>query len=251
MPQQVGATGIKGLEFVEIATADVSILDKVLQQLHFRKIAVHRSKAVQLYRQGALNIIVNCEKQARLGIKDQSAGSQIRAMAVRVDNAKKSYEALLQKGAWGRESSGEAMELNIPSIEIAGGCALYLVENSYTHFSIYDVDFKPLEPQIKVENVLSQIASLSLNVTAAHCSKWRDFFVQLLDFTVVGDDLLSPDQSFLIKFNRPVGLDIADEGIAGIGFLAAENVADTWRYAQGLPESIGFNVEITPPVSDV
>lgn len=255
---QNSATTPKGLEFVEIATADPAALEQLLQQLNFRMVGVHRSKAVKLYRQGTVNLIVNAESECKLFLNNQVSGSQIKALAVRVDNAKQAYEELLQKGAWGCSSSPGAMELNIPGIEITGGAVLYLINNYNDRFSIYDIDFTPVTPQDQPAPVFSKINSLSLSIAPQHHKQWQDLFTQLLHFSVENEQLISPDQSFSLILKSVEDNNIVAEGISGMrlsiekgqlntleSFLpeATENTAG-FTTLKNLPESIDFSIEV-------
>jgi 4-hydroxyphenylpyruvate dioxygenase len=51
--------GIEGIEFVEYTTPRPQALGQVLESIGFRPVARHRSREVQLYRQGGMNIVVN------------------------------------------------------------------------------------------------------------------------------------------------------------------------------------------------
>ena len=51
--------GLMGCEFVEFASPVANTLEPVFEQLGFSLVARHRSKDVLLYRQGAMNIVVN------------------------------------------------------------------------------------------------------------------------------------------------------------------------------------------------
>ena len=51
--------GMDGIEFIEYATSKPQALGQVLEMMGFRPVARHRSREVLLYRQGAINIIVN------------------------------------------------------------------------------------------------------------------------------------------------------------------------------------------------
>ena len=53
--------GIDGIEFIEFATSKPQALGGVLETMGFRPIARHRSREVELYRQGTMNIIVNSQ----------------------------------------------------------------------------------------------------------------------------------------------------------------------------------------------
>ncbi|MBR9869261.1 MAG: hypothetical protein GYB20_19550 [Oceanospirillales bacterium] len=255
---QNSATTPKGLEFVEIATADPATLEQLLQQLNFRMVGVHRSKSVKLYRQGTLNVIVNAEADCKLFLKNQVSGSQIKALAVRVDNAKLAYEELLHKGAWGCSSSPGAMELNIPGIEITGGAVLYLINNYNERFSIYDIDFTPVTPQDQPSPVFNKIESLSLSIAPQHYKQWQDLFTQLLHFSVQNEKLISPDKSFSLILKSIEDNNITDEGISAIRLSTQKDQLDTlepflpdytdnktgFRTLKNLPEGIDFSIEV-------
>ena len=53
--------GFDGIEFIEFATSKPQALGGVLERMGFRPIARHRSREVELYRQGTMNIIVNAQ----------------------------------------------------------------------------------------------------------------------------------------------------------------------------------------------
>ena len=53
--------GTDGFEFVEYTAPDRALLKELFQQLEFRAVARHRSKDVELYRQGGIDFIVNSE----------------------------------------------------------------------------------------------------------------------------------------------------------------------------------------------
>ncbi|MEL6184374.1 MAG: 4-hydroxyphenylpyruvate dioxygenase, partial [Myxococcota bacterium] len=51
--------GLCGFEFVEFAAPDPEVLRSVFASLGFRHVADHRSKAVELWRQGHINFVLN------------------------------------------------------------------------------------------------------------------------------------------------------------------------------------------------
>ena len=56
--------GLDGFEFVEFASPTPGVLEDVFIKLGFTKVAVHRSKQVDLYRQGDINFILNREPKS-------------------------------------------------------------------------------------------------------------------------------------------------------------------------------------------
>jgi 4-hydroxyphenylpyruvate dioxygenase len=80
-----------------------------LGSLGFRHAGRHRSKSVELYRQGRVNLVLNSEPDSAASEHFQMHGPSVCAMALRVDDADKAVdraEALLY-GTW-RERIGEA-----------------------------------------------------------------------------------------------------------------------------------------------
>src|SRR5689334_17072012 len=76
--------GLMGFEFVEFASPAPNVLEPVLGTLGFSKVAVHRSKAVALYRQGDINFIVNNEPKGQAHYFAAEHGPSACAMAFRV-----------------------------------------------------------------------------------------------------------------------------------------------------------------------
>ena len=58
---ELNAIGFDGIEFIEFATSKPQALGGVLETMGFRPIAHHRSREVELYRQGSMNIVVNAQ----------------------------------------------------------------------------------------------------------------------------------------------------------------------------------------------
>lgn len=53
--------GLMGFEFIEFASPVPNTLEPIFKIMGFTKVATHRSKAVHLYRQGDINLILNNE----------------------------------------------------------------------------------------------------------------------------------------------------------------------------------------------
>ena len=55
--------GLDGFEFVEFASPAPGVLEPLFELMGFTHVARHRSKDVDLYRQGDINFIINNEKK--------------------------------------------------------------------------------------------------------------------------------------------------------------------------------------------
>jgi len=83
--------GLIGFEFVEFASPQPNVLEPVFESMGFSKIAKHRSKDVVLYRQGAINFIVNNEPRSLASYFAAEHGPSACGMAFRVKNAHQAY----------------------------------------------------------------------------------------------------------------------------------------------------------------
>lgn len=135
---------LNGIEFVEYATSAPQALGQVLEMMGFRPVARHRSREVLLYRQGALNIVVNAHPPAGDDAPETvPAVPTISGIALRVRNAREVHRHVLERGAWDAPAHPLPMELNIPAIHGVGGSRIHFVDR-HRELSIYDVDFTPI-----------------------------------------------------------------------------------------------------------
>jgi 4-hydroxyphenylpyruvate dioxygenase len=150
---EAGATALPavpnfdGVEFLEFAVDDQSgrRLAETLRSMGFHYAGRHRSKSVDLFRQGRINMILNSEQDSAAAEHFQFHGPSVCAMAFRVDNAEQAVqraEALLCP-PW-HESIGPG-ERSIPAVRAPDGTLLYLVEPAADGSTIYDVDFQLFE----------------------------------------------------------------------------------------------------------
>jgi 4-hydroxyphenylpyruvate dioxygenase len=175
--------GTDGFEFVEYTAPDPALLKDLFQRLGFQAVARHRSKDVELYRQGGINFIVNSEPDSFARAFARIHGPSICAMAFRVANAADAYTRALELGARPVQSRIGPMELNIPAIEGIVGSLLYLVDR-YEETTIYDVDFVPADG-VEAENPgvgLLDIDHLTHNVHQGRMDQWADFYERLFGF---------------------------------------------------------------------
>jgi len=179
--------GTDGFEFIEYAAPDPAALGALFESMGFAAVARHRSKDVRLYRQGAINFVVNGEPGSFAQSFARVHGPSICAIAFRVKDAAYAYAKCVENGAWGVEAHPGPMELNIPAIKGIGDSLIYLVDRypgNGTGVSIYDVDFVPLPgvDQHPAGAGLSTIDHLTHNVHRGRMAEWSSFYERLFNF---------------------------------------------------------------------
>ncbi len=120
--------GLDGFEFVEFCAPERGVLEPVFEGMGFTRIAHHRSKDVDLWRQGEINLIANYEPRSHAAYFAAEHGASACGMAFRVKNAAQAYEAAIARGAEPVEARTGMMELRIPAIRGIGGALIYLVD---------------------------------------------------------------------------------------------------------------------------
>lgn len=263
IPDAVNPLGLDGIEFIEYRTRRPQALGQVLEMMGFRPVARHRSREVLLYRQGAINIIVNTDGQALSG-DEGSDKPVIAALALRVRDAAAAYRRALERGAWAVPSRVEVMELNIPAIHGVGSSRIYFVDR-YDQFSIYDVDFVPIPG---VDPQPPAVAGLHFFGVVQYIGNdrgedWTEFYRELFGFTELpaeqrfgvlpkGRILRSPcpaASQFYIQLIEPEAglLDMDDdEGLQRIGLGTADvlaTVAELSKRGMEFIESHGVHIE--------
>src|SRR6478735_4392996 len=184
--------GLDGIEFIEFSTGKPQALGQVLEMMGFRPIARHRSREVLLYRQGALNLVVNAHPADADGEGTLPEAPTIAAVAVRVRDARAAYQYVLERGAWEVPTHPEAMELNIPAIHGVGGSRIYFVDR-YREFSIYDVDFVPIPSVDPKPPATAGIHFFGIvqYIGAGRSYDWIEFYAELF-----GTELIPDEQRF-------------------------------------------------------
>ena len=122
---------VEGAEFVEFAAGDTAASELValIQGLGFRRAGRHRSKDVDLYSQGEINLIVNREREGFAHSFSLLHGPSVCALALRVDSVDKALErasALECQSYVGKIGPGEA---TVPAVAGVEGSLIYFVSS--------------------------------------------------------------------------------------------------------------------------
>ena len=80
--------GLDGFEFVEFCAPEKGVLEPVFQAMGFSHVATHRSKDVQLWRQGGINLIANYEPRSAAWYFAREHGPSACGMGFRVRDAR-------------------------------------------------------------------------------------------------------------------------------------------------------------------
>lgn len=193
--------GLDGFEFVEFSAPKPGVLEPVFAQLGFVKVAVHRSKNVDLWRQGDINFVVNYEPKSIAYYHAEEHGPSASGLAFRVKDSQYAYQRALDLGAQPIEIETGPMELKLPAIRGIGGAPLYLIDRYERGSSIYDIDFKYLpdvEPYPNGQG-LAVIDHLTHNVYRGRMDYWARFYEKYFNFREIRHFDIQGEQTGLIS----------------------------------------------------
>ena len=176
--------GLDGFEFIEFSAPEKGLLEPVFERMGFSRIARHRSKDVDLWRQGEINLIANYEPQSPAAYFAAEHGPSACGMAFRVKNARVAYDEAIARGAEPVETRTGPMELRLPAIRGIGGAMIYLVDRYGDALSIYDIDFDYL-PGVDRNAVgagFKIIDHLTHNVYGGRMAHWGSFYERVFNF---------------------------------------------------------------------
>jgi 4-hydroxyphenylpyruvate dioxygenase len=176
--------GLDGFEFIEFCAPDKGLLEPVFESMGFARIARHRSKDVELWRQGEINLIANYEPRSPAAYFAAEHGPSACGMGFRVRNAKAAYDDAIARGAEPVETRTGPMELRLPAIRGIGGAIIYLIDRYGDALSIYDIDFDYL-PGVDRHPVgagFRLIDHLTHNVYGGRMDHWAKFYERVFNF---------------------------------------------------------------------
>jgi 4-hydroxyphenylpyruvate dioxygenase len=181
--------GLDGFEFVEFTAPEKGQIEPVFESMGFTRVARHRRKDVELWRQGAINLVTNYEPHSQAEYFAREHGPSACGMAFRVKDAARAYEEVLARGAEPFEASTGMMELRLPAIRGIGGAPIYLVDRYATpenpdEISIYDIDFEWVGGKRSFPEGagFKAIDHLTHNVYFGRMAHWAEFYERIFNF---------------------------------------------------------------------
>ena len=241
--------GLDGFEFIEFAAKEKGILEPVFETMGFIHVASHRSKDVDLWRQGEINIIINYTTKSPASYYAEEHGPSACGMAFRVRCAKTAYKRALDLGAQPIEIPCGPMELKLPAIRGIGGAIIYLIDRYEEGLSIYDIDFEFLPGVDRNPEGcgFKLIDHLTHNVYKGRMKFWADYYEKLFNFRelryfdikgeytgLTSKAMTAPDGKIRIPLNEESGsngqieeflMKYNGEGIQHIAFICDDLLA--------------------------
>jgi 4-hydroxyphenylpyruvate dioxygenase len=173
-----------GFEFVEFAADEASAteLAAVFRGLGFARAGRHVSKDVEWWRQGAINLVINAEREGFAHASYITHGPGVCALGFRVEDAERTMaraRGLLAQPF--RQAVGPG-ELELPAIRGLGGSLLYFTDPRSELARVWEVEFRneqvPDEGSLK-DAGLSSIDHVSQSMQYDEMLSWLLFYTSI------------------------------------------------------------------------
>ncbi len=177
----------RGVEFIEFAVDDASAprFEAVVRGLGFQRTGIHKSKAVERWSQGDINLVLNRDKEGFAHSYNITHGASVCAIGLRVDDATTVMDRaqkLLDQPF--RQAVGPG-ELDIPALRGLGGSLLYFVDPKGPLADIWSVDFNPVPATAPAGGELTAIDHISQSMFHEEMLTWVLFYTSLLDLAKI------------------------------------------------------------------
>jgi 4-hydroxyphenylpyruvate dioxygenase len=172
-------------EFIEFAVDEESgaELGRVFAALGFRRAGRHVSKDVEWWRQGAINLVINAEREGFAHASYITHGPSVCALGLRVEDA---GSAMARARALLAQPFSQAVgpgELELPAIRGVGGSLLYFTDPKSALARVWEIEFhrETDEPDSRLAGALTSIDHVSQSMEYDEMLSWLLFYTSIFE----------------------------------------------------------------------
>ena len=174
----------QGVAFVEFAADDreAAELGSLLHGMGFRRAGRHISKAVELWQQGGIRIVLNTDAEGFAHSSHTVHGLNICDVGLTVEDATATVERARVLGAsMFRQPVGPG-EFDIPAIRGVGGGILHFIDDRSDLAKVWETEFRSVEDDTAAEAAgLGRIDHVAQTMNYEEMLTWALFYVSLFD----------------------------------------------------------------------
>ncbi len=251
---------IRGFEFIEFATDDKTHqqLACILESLCFRMERRHVSKSVELWRQGAINIVVNSDPTGFAHSAFLSHGPCVCDMGMRVEDASQTVARAAELGTESFTQTVGTGELEIPAIRGVGGAVVHFIDEKSDLHRVWDIEFEPVKKTAATRPAgLRKVDHVAQTMASSEMRSWALYYMTTFDMrkceivdvadpvgVVRSQALETPEGELRLNLNGVAGHKtfagsfLADQFGAGVQHIAF--LSDDIFETSGILEAAGF-----------
>jgi 4-hydroxyphenylpyruvate dioxygenase len=174
-----------GTEFIEFAVDELSAgeLADLFSSLGFARAGRHLSKDVEWWRQGAINLVINSEREGFAHASYVTHGPSVCAIGLRVEDAE---AAMARARALLARPFGQAVgpgELHVPAIRGLGGSLLYFTDPKSDLARVWQIEFRSdpeaIRPSAPADAQLLSVDHVSQSMEYEEMLSWVLFYTSI------------------------------------------------------------------------
>ncbi|SHJ32217.1 4-hydroxyphenylpyruvate dioxygenase [Palleronia salina] len=236
LPQLPRRVTVRDTAFIEFAAQgeELGKLETLLDTLGFRRAARHKFKAVRLWQQGDIRIVVNAETEGHAGSAWNARGTTVCDIGLGVGSAEDTVTRATALGAKPFTQPRGPGELPIPAIRGLGGSVMHFLDDGDLA-NVWEVEFEA-EDEPASGAGLTRVDHIAQTMTYDEMLSWSLFYTTLFDMQKAPMvDVIDPDG--LVR-SRAIST-------PGGSFRITLNGAETHRTLAGsfLAEGFGGSVQ--------
>ncbi len=181
MPAPVRPSGVEFIEF----TADEAEADRLaalFRSMGFHRAGRHVAKAVELWRQGGINVVINTEREGFAHSAYLMHGTSICDIGLKVDDARATVARAEALGAATFSQPVGPGELDIPAIRGVGGGVIHFIDAQSELAKVWELEFRPTEDDGSPGDAgLIRIDHIAQTMNYEEMLSWSLFYTSIFD----------------------------------------------------------------------
>ncbi|MGJ8586120.1 MAG: bifunctional sugar phosphate isomerase/epimerase/4-hydroxyphenylpyruvate dioxygenase family protein [Marinosulfonomonas sp.] len=237
LPPLPANVDVQGVSFIEFAAqgADARALEQLISTLGFAQVGQHVSKALTLWQQGAIRILINEEDDDLAATMYATRGTSIYDIGLEVSSAQDTVERAKALGAAPFSQPLSPGQIEIPAIRGLSGSVLHFLDGSQSLSDVWATEFVATDTDTQGVG-LKRIDHIAQTMSYDEMLSWSLFYTSLF----------AMQKAPMVDVTDPDGL-VRSQALraASEGFQITLNGAETHRTFAGsfLADSFGAPVQ--------
>jgi 3-dehydroshikimate dehydratase len=184
VPEMPDRIAVEGVEFVEFAADEEEAVElgAMLHALGFARAGRHIAKDVDLWRQGAINIVINTGREGFAHSSYVMHGTNVCDIGLKVEDAAATVARARALGADPFEQPVGPGELKIPAIRGVGGGIMHFIDSGSDLTRVWEIEFRPVGDAAKPQDAgLTCIDHIAQTMNYEEMLTWLLFYTSIFD----------------------------------------------------------------------
>ncbi len=187
---------LEGVEFIEFATrgSEAAGIENLLKTLGFRQVGRHIAKALTLWQQGDIRIVLNSEETGYAHSAFLAHGTTVCDIGLKVTDAQATVARAVALGSVPFSQPLGPTELDIPAIRGLSGSVVHFLDAASGLDDVWEIEFEPVDPEDSTDVGLTRIDHIAQTMSYDEMLSWSLFYTTVLDMAKTPMvDVVDPD----------------------------------------------------------